>query len=155
MSADILGTSWDQCRSTVQYCFTSTETRRLVRTDSPGRPPRLSHSSWTIVCDDDDDDDDDCFYIALFSALEQTHCARMWFYMSDYLFIAPFSISTEVVYLQRWHGWCHMKLLPCRRVLCTPYNRAPCHFTLVYLSVTCHLHFWQNDRGLLRADVLL
>ena len=26
---------------------------------------------------DDDDDDDDCFYIALFSALEQTHCARM------------------------------------------------------------------------------
>ena len=33
--------------------------------------------------DDNDDDDDDCFYIALFSALEQTHCARMWFYMSD------------------------------------------------------------------------
>ena len=26
----------------------STETRRLVRTDSPGRPPRLSHSSWTM-----------------------------------------------------------------------------------------------------------
>ena len=28
----------------VQCSFTSTETRRLVRTDSPGRPPRLSHS---------------------------------------------------------------------------------------------------------------
>ena len=27
--------------------------------------------------DDDDDDHDDRFYIALFSALEQTHCARM------------------------------------------------------------------------------
>ena len=26
--------------------------------------------------------DDDCFYIALFSALEQTHCARMRFYTS-------------------------------------------------------------------------
>ena len=26
-------------------------------------------------------DDDDCFYVALFSALKQTHCARMWFYM--------------------------------------------------------------------------
>ena len=26
---------------------------------------------------------DDRFYIALFSALEQTHYARMWFYMSD------------------------------------------------------------------------
>ena len=48
MSVDILGTSCDQCRSMVQYSFTSTETRRLVRTDSPGRPPRLSHSSWTM-----------------------------------------------------------------------------------------------------------
>ena len=48
MSVDILGTSWVQCVSTVQYSFTSTETRRLVRTDSPGRPPGLSHSSWTI-----------------------------------------------------------------------------------------------------------
>ena len=28
----ILGTSWDQCRSMVQYSFTSTKTRSLVRT---------------------------------------------------------------------------------------------------------------------------
>ena len=47
MSVDILGTSCDQCRSMVQYSFTSMETRRLVRMDSPGRPPQLSHSSWT------------------------------------------------------------------------------------------------------------
>ena len=33
--------------SSINNSFTSTETRRLVRTDSPGRPPRLSHSSWT------------------------------------------------------------------------------------------------------------
>ena len=33
----------------VQYSFTSTETRRLARTDSPGRPPRLSHSSRTMT----------------------------------------------------------------------------------------------------------
>ena len=26
-----------------------------------------------------------------------------------------------MVYLQRWHGWCHMKLLP-------PYNHVPCYF---------------------------
>ena len=31
----------------VQCCFTFTETVRLIRTESPGRPPRLSHSSWT------------------------------------------------------------------------------------------------------------
>ena len=48
MSVDILGTSCDQCRSTVQCCFTSTETVRLIRTESPGRPPRLSHSSRTL-----------------------------------------------------------------------------------------------------------
>ena len=75
--------------------------------------------------------------------------------------IARFWISTEVVYLQRWHGWCHMKLLPSRRVVCTPYNHAPCHFMQshirkVYacLAVTCHLHFWQNDRGLLRVTAV-
>ena len=49
MSVDIFGTSWDQCRSKVQYSFTSTETGRLVGTDSPGRPPRLSHISWTMM----------------------------------------------------------------------------------------------------------
>ena len=65
------------------------------------------------------------------------------------------------MYLQRWHGWCHMKLLPSRCVLCTPYNHAPCHFMQshihkVYacLAVTSHLHFWQNDRGLLRATAV-
>ena len=70
-------------------------------------------------------------------------------------------MSTEVVYLQRRHGWCHMKLLPSRRVLCTPYNHAPYHFMQshirkVYasLAVTCHLHFWQNDRDLLRATAV-
>ena len=29
----------------VECCFTSTETIRLIRTGSPGRPPRPSHSS--------------------------------------------------------------------------------------------------------------
>ena len=70
-----------------------------------------------------------------------------------------------MVYLQRWHGWCHNNLLPesqSRRVLCTPYNHAPCHFMQshirkVYacLAVTCHLRLWQNDRGLLRATSFL
>ena len=41
MSVGILGTSWDQCVSMVHYCFTSTESIRLVWTESPGRPPRL------------------------------------------------------------------------------------------------------------------
>ena len=28
------------------------------------------------------------------------------------------------------------------------------HKMYVYLTVACHLHFWQNDRGILRATVL-
>ena len=66
-----------------------------------------------------------------------------------------------MVYLQRWHGWCHMKLLPSRRIQCTPRNHTPCHFMQyhirrvhAYLAVTCHLHFWQNGRGLLRATAV-
>ena len=33
--------------------------RRLIRDGNPGRPPQLSHSSWTLNATDDDDDDDD------------------------------------------------------------------------------------------------
>ena len=73
-------------------------------------------------------------WLALYSAFLNIHC-------------------TEVVYLQHWHGWCHMKLLPSRHVLCTPYNHRPCHFMQspispvhACLAVTCHLHFWQNDQ---------
>ena len=47
------------------------------------------------------------------------------------------------------------------QVLCTPYNHAPCHFMQIHilkvyvcLAVTYHLHFWQNDRGLLRATAV-
>ena len=47
-SVDILGTNCDQCLNMVQCCFTSTETVRLIRTESPGWPLRLSHSSWTL-----------------------------------------------------------------------------------------------------------
>ena len=48
-----------------------------------------------------------------------------------------------------------------RRVLCTPYNHAPCHLMQSHirkmyacLAGTCHLCFWQNDRGLLRATAV-
>ena len=41
---------------------------------------RLNSQTDHILFDDDDDDDnddDDRFYTALFSALQQTHCARL------------------------------------------------------------------------------
>ena len=47
------------------------------------------------------------------------------------------------------------------QVLCTPYNHASCHFMQSHickvhacLAVTCHLHFWQHDPGLLRANAV-
>ena len=134
MSVDVLGTSCDQCRSTVQYSFTSTETRRLVRTDSSGRPPRLSHSSWTMIIIVIIDR----FYIAPFSAVVQTHCTHVACDSAIYLFIY---LSTEVVYWQRY--WVVAWPLPretaavSANVLCTPFNHAP-------VSATAH-NFTQSS----------
>ena len=92
-------------------------------------------------------------YIALFSALLSR--------LIDQLFIARFLNIHRSGVLKRWHGWCHMKLLPSRRVLSISYNHAPCHFMQSHickayacLAVTCHLHFWQNDRDLLHATAV-
>ena len=59
------------------------------------------------------------------------------------------------------NGWCHVKLLPVRRTFCVR-NHAPVYMAIesrirrvqVCLAVTCHLHFWQNDRDLLRATAV-
>ena len=63
--------------------------------------------------------------------------------------------------VQSWNPPHKFDLLPSRRVLCTPYNPAPCHFMQsnirkVYacLAVTCHLHFWQDDWDLLQATAV-
>ena len=106
---------------------------------------------------------DDHLYSAILRSLEQTHCARLWFYMSDKLFKTRFLNihRSGVLTALAW-------LVPqeiaavSAQVLCTPYNHAPCHFMQshtrkVYacLAVTCHLHFWQNDLDLLRATVVI
>ena len=57
-----------------------------------------------------------------------------------------------MVYLQHWHGWCHMKLQPSRRKFCVHHTT----IRMVYacLAVICHLHFCQNDRDLLHATAV-
>ena len=105
---------------------------------------------------------DDHLYSAILRSLEQTHCARLWFYMSDKLFIARFlnihrsGVLTALAWLVP-----HETAAISAQVLCTPYNHALCHLMQshirkVYasLAVTCHLHFWQNDRDLLRATAV-
>ena len=61
---------------------------------------------------------DDHLYSAILRSLEQTHCARLWFYMSYKLFIARFLNVHRSGVLKRWHGWCHMKLQPSRHKSC-------------------------------------
>ena len=80
--------------------------------------------------------------------------------MSD----CSFWISTEVVTALFGcpHDWCHVKTQPSRRtfcVLCTVYNHVPV-YRLLYskphpcLTITYHLHFWQNDWGRLCSTVV-
>ena len=105
---------------------------------------------------------DDRLYSAILCSLEQTHCARIWFYMSDWLFIARFwnihwsGVLTALAWLVP-----HETTAVSAQVLCTPYNHAPCHFmqshirkVYAWLAVTCHLHLRQNDRNLLRATAV-
>ena len=95
-------------------------------------------------------------YSAILRSLEQTHCARLWFYMSDKLFIARFlnihrsGVLTELAWLVP-----HETAAVSAQVLCTPYNHVTsCKATYACLAVTCHLHFCQNDRDLLRASAV-
>ena len=83
------------------------------------------------------------FYTAVFSAVERTHCTLvacdservtvLFFYVFFLnIFLARFEYPPKrCTYSGVWllHSRCHVKLLPSRRVLCTPYNRAPCHIT--------------------------
>ena len=78
---------------------------------------------------------DDHLYSAILRSLEQTHCACLWFYMSDTLFIGRFllllflNIHRSGV-LKLWHGWCHMKLQPSRRKFCV-------HHTTMHHVTSC------------------
>ena len=59
-------------------------------------------------------------------------CGSTWLtsFIARFLFVCW--ISTEVVYLQRWHGWCHMKLLPSRRKSCVH------HTTMLHVTSKPH-----------------
>ena len=62
------------------------------------------------------------------------------------------------------YGWCHVKccsLGASSVYIIQPCTSLQCHFiqshigrVYVWLAITCHLHFWQNDRYLLRATAV-
>ena len=102
-------------------------------------------------------------YIALLSALlsrlTALACGSTWvtsFLQRIFLNIHRSGVLTALAWLVP-----HETAAVSAQDLCTPYNHAPCHFMQnhmrkVYacLAVTCHLHFWQNDPGLLRASAV-
>ena len=103
-------------------------------------------------------------YIALFSALFSRLTALAYgstrvtsFIAFLFCFCFVFNIRRSGVLTALVWLVPHETAAVSAQVLCTPYNHAPCHFMQnhirkVYacLAVTCHLHFWQNDRDLLR-----
>ena len=102
-------------------------------------------------------------YIALFSAvlsrLTALACGSTCvtsFLIARFLNIHRSGVLTALAWLVP-----HETAAVSAQVLCTPYNHALCHFMQSYirkvyacLAVTCHLHFWQNDRDLLRATAV-
>ena len=108
-------------------------------------------------------------YITLFSALLSrlialacgstwmtSFIARFFFFFFFFLNIHRSGVLTALAWLVP-----HETAAVSAQVLCTPYNHVPCHFTqshiskvYVCLAVTCHLHFWQNVRDLLRATAV-
>ena len=101
-------------------------------------------------------------YIALFSALlsrlTALACGSTWVTscIAYFLNIHRSGVLTALAWLVL-----HETAAISAQVLCTPYNHAPRHFMQSHickvhacLAITCHLHFWQNDRNLLRATAV-
>ena len=72
---------------------------------------------------------DDRFYVVLFSDLEQTHCAHVILHGWLAFYSAFLNIHQSGV-LRRWHGWCHMKLLPSQCKFCV-------HHTTMHHVTSC------------------
>ena len=101
-------------------------------------------------------------YIALFSALlsrlTALACGSTWVtsFIARFLNIHRSGVLTALAWLVP-----HETVAVSAQVLCKPYNHALCYFMQSHLrkvyaclAVTCHLHFWQNDRDLLRATAV-
>ena len=97
------------------------------------------------------------FYITLFSALEQTHCAHWHVILNEWLY----HFIARIINIHGSFCGCCMagatwNAAVSAQVLCTPFNHAPCYSVTSFKAtqVTCHPHFWQNDRDLSRATAV-
>ena len=89
-----------------------------------------------------------CCWSLLYSAVlcSQADSLRSHVSLREWLaFYSMFLNVRKVVCLQRWHGWCHVKLLPSHCFLCTPCNHAPwlccrCSRWMMQTSKVNYLH---------------
>ena len=70
----------------------------------------IIHSCWSLL------------YSAILHSQADSLCSHM--ILHEWL---AFQTTTKVVHLQRWHGWCHMKLL---HLACSVYSIQPCTVSL-------------------------
>ena len=99
------------------------------------------------------------------SALQQTRCARISFYITWLAFYSAFwNIHRSGILTALFVTWLVPRETAAISARCV-YIIQPCtisrHFMQshicrvhAFLVVTCHLHFWQNERGLLRATAV-
>ena len=110
----------------------------------------------------------DHFHIALFPALERTHCTLVtcgveWvtvtFHCEFWYPLKWCAYSTNGRYMAgaTWNCCCLSIQCVCTIQPCTSFQ---CHFIQSHrrrmhecLTLTCHLHFWQNDQDLLLSAV--
>ena len=61
-------------------------------------------------------------------------------------------MSTEAVYLQHWHGWCHMKLLPSWSKFCVHYiTMHHIHTYIHHIIRKTSVCDWMSERGFYTA----
>ena len=59
-----------------------------------------------------------------------------------------------MVYLQRWHGWCHMKLLPSRRVMSNEFRNSGQLLSVGRPFYTSYFWFLKNEITHFSVNVL-
>ena len=85
--------------------------------------------------------DDDRFYVALFSAFEQTHCTRMWFDLLC-LSLEVSHWSNERLAMPLFWSFPLVKRTPCN----TPLLKFPTGQTNALLCTSFEVSHWSNER---------
>ena len=106
------------------------------------------------------------YYWLLLSTLEQTHCAHVpcdseWVTVASLFLISTQVVTVLICCCMAGATWNCYRLGASSAYTIQPCTSLHCHFIRihicrlhVYWTVTCPLHFWQNDQYFLRATAV-